>query len=256
MTSALDTQLRESQWQNMLDSFQSFGGIAENITQKQGEHGLGLFPVDESKQVKLIVPKHLLVEYDNVERQNDQLVLLDHKDYPEGFSDWFTNYQSDFSWGADGRRSIDEFEQGLKALPTETLQLLDQNNLLKPAGRWPDEDWDDLIMKGFLRSRCVRVKTHKKPVLIPIIELINHSPKMSSYKVDEDICIEDTFSGEILVSYQLSDPIRRFLAYGFSCHEAVAFSLPILAPFGKKNKLFDTEILSRFRLVKHKITNP
>ena len=48
-------------WHAFLDEFRAFGGKAENVMQRRGAFGLGLFPIDPSKPVDLLVPDELLV---------------------------------------------------------------------------------------------------------------------------------------------------------------------------------------------------
>ena len=55
------------QWDSCLEEFRSFGGSADNVIQRQGRFGLGLFPADPTRTVTLNVPDHLLVPADLVD---------------------------------------------------------------------------------------------------------------------------------------------------------------------------------------------
>ena len=61
---------------------------------------------------------------------------------------------------------------------------------------------------------------------MPIIELINHSPRHQSWGLsDKDIHIAGQFDGEILVRYSIADPLIRLIQYGFNCREPMCFSI-------------------------------
>ena len=62
-------------WHAFLEEFRHFGGRAENVIQRQGPLGLGLFPIDPSQPVELMVPQRLLVPADNVELRNGDAVI-------------------------------------------------------------------------------------------------------------------------------------------------------------------------------------
>ena len=111
-----------SDWHAFLDEFRGFGGRAENVMQRKGAFGLGLFPIDPSKPVDLFVPDSLLVATDNVKIQNNNVEIIDQSSFPEGYSDWFQRYQASYSWGAEGNQNTLAVEEGLKALPKEVLQ--------------------------------------------------------------------------------------------------------------------------------------
>ena len=50
-----------SDWHAFLDEFRTFGGKAENVMQRKGAFGMGLFPIDPAKPVDLFIPDALLV---------------------------------------------------------------------------------------------------------------------------------------------------------------------------------------------------
>ena len=103
-----------AEWHAFLDEFRAFGGRAENVMQRKGAFGMGLFPIDPAKPVDLFVPDNLLVAVDNVHLVDGSLVIKDESDCPEGYGDWFRRYQSAYSWGAEGRDNTKAFEEGLK----------------------------------------------------------------------------------------------------------------------------------------------
>ncbi len=82
-------------WNALLEEFCSFGGTANNVIQRGGNFGLGLFPIDSSQPVELRTPKHLLVSTDNLELLNGAVIIKDASSYPDRFSEWYTNFQPD-----------------------------------------------------------------------------------------------------------------------------------------------------------------
>ena len=210
-------------WNTLIDEFRGFGGTAENVVQREGEFGLGLFPIDNSQPVELRAPDHLLVSTDNIELQDNEIVIKDESQYPAGFSDWYRQFQANYSWGAEAKRSIETFEKGLISLPANIHQLLEKRGLVL-EGRINNSAEAPNILKRFIATR--RIKRNNKNVLMPIIELVNHSPQQRSWSMDEKgISITGTYSDEILVRYSACDPLHRFLQYGFNCNEINGFSL-------------------------------
>ena len=56
----------KADFQELLERFTALGGIAENICQRVGEHGRGIFPIDSTRSAKIMTPKNLLVDNDNL----------------------------------------------------------------------------------------------------------------------------------------------------------------------------------------------
>ena len=72
-----------NRWDTLVEEFRGFGGTANNIIQRKGDFGLGLFPIDPAKPVELRVPDQLLVATDNIELKNGEIVLKDESSYPK-----------------------------------------------------------------------------------------------------------------------------------------------------------------------------
>lgn len=213
-----------AEWHAFLDEFRSFGGRAENVTQRKGKFGMGIFPIDPSKPVDLFVPSAQLVETDNTELRDGTIAIKDDQNFPQGYSDWFDKYQQVYSWGAEGKENILAFEKGLKALPDNIQNLLKQYGLYSSEMRFPEKDPDNEILKRFIQTRCINFQNKK--VIMPIIDLVNHSPSPKTYEVSDDgIAISGVHEGEVLVRYNTVDPIRRLLGYGFNAQETMGYSI-------------------------------
>ena len=211
-------------WHAFLDEFRAFGGRAENVMQRKGAFGLGLFPIDPAKPVDLFVPDELLVPIENLELQDETLIIKDDSNFPEGYNDWFRRYQINYSWGAEGRENTLALEEGLKTLPDDVKQLMKNVGLYNPDIRFPGKDVEQELVQRFIQTRCINRKG--KRVIMPIIDLLNHAPEAKAYDMSGDgIAVAGLHDGEVLVKYSLSDPIRRLIGYGFNAAEPLGFSL-------------------------------
>ena len=79
-------------WHAFLDEFRGFGGRAENVMQRKGVLGMGIFPIDSSKPVDLFVPDALLVPIGNITLSEGGVAIADDSAFPEGYGDWFRRY--------------------------------------------------------------------------------------------------------------------------------------------------------------------
>ena len=93
-------------WNHLIDEFRAFGGTANNVVQRQGPLGLGLFPIDPSQPIELHAPGHLLVPTDNLELRDGEVRLKNEQSFPKGFGDWYRRFQSDHSWKAIQEESM------------------------------------------------------------------------------------------------------------------------------------------------------
>ena len=213
-----------SDWHAFLDEFRAFGGKAENVMQRKGAFGMGLFPIDPAKPIELLVPDELLVPIDNIDLCEGDVVIKDDSAFPEGYGEWFRRYQANYSWGAEGRDNTTAFEEGLKALPNNVQLLMKRIGLYNAEKRFPGENAELELMQRFIQTRCINRQERK--VIMPMIELLNHSPSAKPYDMPEaGIAVSGLHDGEVLVKYSVSDPIRRLLAYGFNAKEPLGFSI-------------------------------
>ena len=215
---------RLARWDSLVEGFRSFGGTANNVVQREGALGLGLFPINQSQPIELSVPNHLLVSTDNLELRDGAVAIKDASLHPEGFARWYEGFQADYSWGAEARRSIKTFEDGLKTFPNSLQRKLQNTTLVDIAKRCPGINEEQELFQRFIATR--RIHYRGKNVMMPMIELTNHSPLQSSWIIDKkSITVQGQYDGEILVKYSVSDPLNRYLQYGFNCKEPLGFSL-------------------------------
>lgn len=225
----------EYSWTEMITAFRALGGVADNVVQRQGRYGNGLFPVDPAQPVRIHVPDRLLIDVVYVDQQAGQLVIKAEAPVDSEVRDFFARYQRHYSWGADGRKTAEALESGLKAWPQALLERLAALKLVDLSIRHQG-DWDAIVQRSFLQSR--RINYCDKKVLMPVLELVNHSSVHTGFNIEVGIGIEGTFEDEVLVNYHpLTDPLHRFLSYGFASPEIVAFSLPLGVPLSASEQV-------------------
>jgi len=218
-------------WKQMLADFRQLGGTANNVEQRRGACGNGLFPMDPALPVAIHVPDSLLIDDEKLVLVDGALEISPEADVPGDVRAFYAKYQKHFSWGADGRDHMEAFESGLKDLP-ETLRLrLRQLGLLNLPVRH-EGAWEEVLRRRFLVSRRINYK--KRKVIMPIIELINHMPRSPGYQVKDGIGFGGTFTDEVTVNYSATnDSLLRFLNYGFANQEPFAYSLPVTLKQGE-----------------------
>ena len=225
MKNHLLTNTSES-WEKLIKEFESFGGIARNIIHREGAHGLGLFPIDPNQIVQLHAPEHLLVSTNNIELREDKIYISDKSVHPKGFAEWYEKFQNEYSWGAEAQANIQNFEKNLKNLSTDILNLLEELGLLNQKKRFSSANELQNTFKRFILSRQISWKNGV--VMMPIIELVNHSPNHPGWIINKQgISVMGKYSEEVLVRYSKSDPLKRFIQYGFNCKEEFGFSLNV-----------------------------
>lgn len=212
-------------WNQMLDDFRQLGGSAENIEQRVGQYGNGIFPADPAQPISIAVPDALLVDDTALVLDGENLVVDPASGVPAEVRHFIDCYQKYFSWGADGRKQVEAFENALKTLPEPLLQRLHHIHLLNLSFRHKGS-WLEVLRQRFLQSR--RINYHERKVSMPIIELVNHSPQSKGYLINDGIQLKGLFPDEVTVNYSpTSDALLRFLNYGFANLEPAAYSLPM-----------------------------
>ena len=221
----MENPIRPSErWTSLIEEFRGFGGTATNVFQREGEFGLGLYPIEPSKPVELRAPKNLLVPTDNIILENGNIVIKNDDVFPSGYSDWYERFQAGFSWGAEAKHSIQSFEEGLRSLPKDCLLLLEKFGFYVSSDRYPQGKEADAVFQRFIKTR--QINWQGNTYLMPIIELINHSPRHQSWGLsDNDIHVKGKFDGEMFVRYSIADPLIRLIQYGFNCREPMCFSI-------------------------------
>lgn len=206
-------------WEEMLAEFRALGGVAENVCLKEGCYGRGLFPVDSSKPVKVHIPASLLLDHKCVEFRHGAFGVATGAPIGARERAFLENYEREFSWPM-GRSEIENVLDTIQEGSVELRELLKKSYY---GYRWMAEPTLETVQERFLDSRVIHYKD--ADVIMPIVELANHG-QLGQYEVGEGVGLSGIFPGEILVQYQLCDPLQIFGKWGFaSASEFLALSI-------------------------------
>ena len=213
-------------WDIGISKFRLCGGVADNILQKVGKNGRGIFPRDSKLKSKIFVPKNLLINKEDVVLQEDQLKIKHGLNYSKEVTDFFNFYQENFSWGNGGKESTEAFEDDLATFPSEIKDLLKKKGIIDIDQRHIKRSIN-FTLNTFLFNRAFTFKG--VTVLAPYLELVNYSPKSLPLFVSKtgihhpDIKISDQ---EITHHYNFLSSLERWVQFGASIEEPMVFSLP------------------------------
>lgn len=140
----------ERLWEEMLEEFRALGGIADNVCLDDGPLGRGLFPIDRSKPIRVLIPEALLVDLKHAVIERDGIFRL-HSDAPVGAREkaFLENYQRNFSWGVS-HQDTKALLQMIHEAPAEVRDFL-----AAPLGttEWLAGPFPQAIGERFLSSR-------------------------------------------------------------------------------------------------------
>jgi hypothetical protein len=207
----------------MLNAFRALGGMADNI-RADDSAASGLYAIDPTRPVSLLVPRNLCFATDDIEFANGEIRLKDTANVAPGERKFFETYTRAFSWGAGGGANAAAFFASLDALPTEVRSLLENEFAMADLF---NSDPVERTKAWFLRSRCFRGKG--RDWYIPVIELARHGAQGLTPASDPEgrVQIEGTVSGEISVSRGAFDTLGLFYNFGVVVPQDQAYSLPL-----------------------------
>ena len=213
-------------WDFLISEFRRLGGIADNVCQKEGKYGRGIFPVNPNLKAKIFTPYNLLINKDDIYLEDNKLRIKKDRNYDKEVRNFFNLYQDNFSWGSGGKETTELFEKGLSLFSASLKDLLKKYNLVDIDLRHKGE-WNSSIKTQFLNARGVKFRSIS--VIAPIWELVNHGVRKFPFIVKKDgISTSNYISSnyEIRHSYNNLSPSRRFFSYGFFSEESIVFSMP------------------------------
>jgi hypothetical protein len=135
----------------MIVEFRALGGVADNIEQRRGSLGRGLFPIDPTKPIRIAVPKNLLINVQDIVCENGLLRIKKGAKVGERERIFFESYQNEFSWGGEGKSDCEEFLERVDALPESVREILAKEFDLALLGI--SNKSDDRTLVRFLHSR-------------------------------------------------------------------------------------------------------
>ena len=214
-------------WTDLMERFEELGGAAQNICQREGEFGRGIFPINPYHMSRIITPKNLLLHSDNVGLSDGELFIKDTSSYSAQEKEFIEYYYNSFSWGCDGNRDSIEYLNFISTLNEASSSALISNGFLAKNFQHGYPRGDNLL-KRFIDERAVGFDGNK--VLAPVWEFVNHSSFALPLRVTS-IGVEtppfDLGGGEILFKYGgYNSPMSMWRKYGFACQCIVAYSIP------------------------------
>ena len=216
----------EDKWDFLLSEFRRLGGIADNVYQKDGEYGRGIFPVNPSLRARIFTPSKLLVKQDDIYLEDNKLRIKKDKEYNQEIRNFFNFYQDNFSWGFGGKETTELFEKGLSLFNSNLKELIKKYALVDIEERHKGK-WDNAIKNQFLNARGV--KFGNSTVIAPVWELVNHKVKSLNFIINKEGISTPKYPAsncEIRFSYSDLSPLNRFFSYGFFTEETIVFSIP------------------------------
>ena len=222
-----------SSLQAFLKSFAELGGVAENICQREGEYGRGIFPVDSLRRAKIMTPKNLFVNAENLILSDGVIAIKDKACYTLEETEFLESYYNNLSWGNNGNSDAAAFLTFIASLPEAIKKQLLGNGFVD-SNLLASCDTGDHLLKRFISERSVSFEGQS--VLAPVWEFVNHSSfvpplRIAPYGV-ETPPIEPS-SEEILFKYSgKNSPISMWRKYGFACDCIVAYSVPFNIDIG------------------------
>ena len=205
----------EDNWDFLLSEFRRLGGIADNVCQKEGEYGRGIFSVNPSLKARIFVPSKLLFKKDCIYLEDNKLRLKKEKEYDQEIRNFFNFYQDNFSWGSGGKEITELFEKGLSLFNSNLKELIKKYTLIDLEERHKG-DWDNVIKNQFLNARAVNFRNNL--VIAPIWDLVNHKVRSLPFIVSAEGISTPNYpasNAEIRHSYSNVSTLNRFFTYGF-----------------------------------------
>ena len=215
-------------WDFLLSEFRRLGGIADNICQKEGRYGRGIFSINPALKSRIFTPAKLLIKTDDIYLEDNKLRIKKEEGYSQEIRNFFNFYQDNFSWGSGGRETTEIFERGL-SLFNQNLKELIKNNITVDIGERHKGEWNNVVKTQFLNARAIKFKG--KSFIAPVWELVNHKVRSLPFNMTEKGVITPNYpplSFELRHSYGTFSPLNCFFSYGFFSDETIIFSVPFL----------------------------
>ena len=219
--------MRNEEWEILISKFRSLGGIADNICQRDGSKGRGIFPVKEGLKSKIFTPSNLIIKKNDIFLDDGKVRIREEKqDYNNETREFFNYYQDHFSWGGGGKENTEAFENSLSLFPSD-LKLLLKDNRLVDIDQRHKGSWEDVILSQFLFAREFQFRNELQ--IVPLLELVNHDViSFQFYKSSSGISSPNypPLGKELTYTYGNNSSLSCLFNYGFVSKETMVFSLP------------------------------
>lgn len=212
-------------FEELLETFRTHGGVADNVRYGESRHGHGLFPVDAHLAVRLHVSETLLVPAADLELREDRLAVREASLLPLEVRELFERLHRHFGWSAGLSEELLAAQERWNRLPSEVARFLTNlGTFTDPASRFAEPSARSCLY-DFLRSRELAYKGGT--YVAPVLEFVNHSVAAAPFVVASGVGVCGTFPGEIVARYSPADPWGYAMTYGFADGSPNAYCLPI-----------------------------
>jgi hypothetical protein len=215
-------------WDELLDAFRGVGGVADNVVLRSGPYGRGLYARKPGEPVRLYAPPNLLFRVDDMAFGDGRLTLKPGAQVSERERAFFDGYHESFGWSGGGRADCEAFLGRLAAVP-DALRKAVNAELMMEGFFDGDRAAPNRAETRFLGTR--KIRRGDQMVLMPVLELINHTPIGPLMDLKNGAELKGVFADEIKFRYAVTDALGVFTSWGFASDEALAFSLPLTFRF-------------------------
>ena len=129
----------DDNWNFLLSEFRRLGGTADNVCQKEGENGRGVFSCNPSRRARIFTPSKLLVKKHDIYLEDNKLRIKKDKEYNNEIRNFFNFYQDNFSWGFGGKETTELFEKGLSLFNSNLKNLIKKYALVDHQRSLPSD---------------------------------------------------------------------------------------------------------------------
>ena len=230
---------------DLLEKFVALGGIVDNVCQKEGEFGRGIFPIDPSRRSEVMTPVNLLINRDNLAIYEGEILIKDKTCFASEESAFIEMYYNDYSWGNNGNSDSINYLKFISTTSQSVKHALVDHGFVSNSILGFD-DSPQCVFERFVDERAF--KFEGDIVLAPVMELLNHSAYASPFRVVSGGLRSPLFqetSSELLHKYSgKNSSMSIWSKYGFACRCIVAYSVPLKIEI--KNESLCISCLGRF----------
>jgi hypothetical protein len=229
------------EWEELLAEFRALGGVAENVRLGVGPFGRGVFAIDPTKESIIHASDNLFVPYHAVEVRDGQMTIATGAPVGARERAFFENYERHFGWGSGSYEEVWHEQEAWNHLPADVVDFI----MRMGASPAPDQYFlpptPELCLRRYVDARDFTYKG--KRWLVPVVDLVNHSPAAPSYDTEVGVAIRGTYESEMLARYNARDAWAHVLGYHFADVAGFAYSLAISVDiFGRWHVAISREI--------------